>query len=774
MATRTFLSKEELQDAENILQAPLGPPKGQVLLDHSLVTALDFSSWLALTVEKRLRDIDGWEEAAPIAIGSWGRGELCPGSDLDVIFCGGSKAIRKVVSHVESQGLKLRYRVPENLDDWSVGVDVLETNALFNAKAFTLEGAKQLQLQKDQLAKNGKSFRRKILQAITQERRLRVKRYDSIANFLEPNLKFGAGGLRDLQQAIMLSEWFSERFEEEEYAFRVLHYYKCFFLMLRQKMHLQNSHDQLTAHVQHELVDWFGFDNHRDFMAEVQKGLSRVSFHSDWSTERCGLTKKQFDGIKNVKVESWQEALKHLVKSPSMQTQGAIRKRLYETKGFKKEKLAKSGKGRILKRLLDIKQDDDVTLAAFRSHMVSHLVPNYKQVIGLVQHDQYHRFAVDAHLLLAVRQVQRFYLHPKLLGKLEFYGEKLKLTDWNILRWAALYHDMGKGQKGAHSQVGKELVLRDLKSFGFPKDFVQEVAWLVENHLILSTAAFRKNPQSPQTWEYLFSKGVKGARLYRLAIFTVIDIVATNPDAWNSWKDNLLCEMVDTLRNPSRERHYQFTQKMKKKGLVVSDNFVEALDPELLENVSHRILFSDFENILANKDLKPAVFRDKKGRVWIRFFRKEDRAGLVLAFTEKLTGIGCNIRQAFVYTHDVMGVYDWFCVNTQKSVAVLKKQLLLDILVDKKYSTSFSRIDLISIDDSEWVFSFRAKDKKGLLLTAIQALHSNGLEIQWAKVHTWGRQIEDIFGVIPNKEIPPQEALKKLKKALEVPELVML
>jgi [protein-PII] uridylyltransferase len=68
-----------------------------------------------------------------------------------------------------------------------------------------------------------------LLKEISRERRERFKRYDSIANFIEPNLKFGAGGLRDLEQALILADWFPERFVDNEYSFKVLDYYKYFF-----------------------------------------------------------------------------------------------------------------------------------------------------------------------------------------------------------------------------------------------------------------------------------------------------------------------------------------------------------------------------------------------------------------------------------------------------------------------------------------------------------------------------------------------------------------
>lgn len=774
MATKTYLATEDFKEALKVLRPPLTKPDGQVLLDHSLTSALDFSSWLSLKIENRLRDLEGWEAAAPIAIGSWGRGELCPGSDLDVVFCGDQKAVAQVVEKVEGLGMKFRYRVPEDLEDWTKGVEVLEVNAIFNAKAFTQEGAEKLQEQKDKIQKKSKSFRRQLLKAIMAERKSRAKRYDSIANFLEPNLKFGSGGLRDLQQGLMLSEWFPERFEGNDYSFKILEYYKCFFLLVRQKLHLNNSHDILTAPDQHEVAKWLGFANNMEFMKEVQRGLSRVSFHSDWMNERCQLSNKEFDKIENLEVKNWRELTSLIQKDSSLQAQAAIRKKLFWSKGLKKEKVTKLQKGQFLRKILDVKSAEEFTIASFRSQLVANLVPSFAKVSNLVQHDQYHRYSVGAHLLQAVREVKRIYEHPKQLGKLQFYGEKLKLKDWNILRWAALYHDIAKGQGGEHHKKGRSVAMRDLKAFGLSKGFVEEVVWLVENHLILSTAAFRKNPQSPQTWAELFSQGARGERLYRLAIFTVIDIRATNPDAWNTWKENLLCQLVDTLLNPTQERYYDFSEKLKQKGVLVPEVFIENLDADVVGQVSHNVLIKDFRDILAGKELKPLVIKDNKNRVWVRFHKAKDEKGLVMGFTQGLTNLGCNIRQAFVHTDEVMGVYDWFCVKTSKDPSILKKQLLHNNYIEKKYEVSFNNIDLISVEEKEWVFSFRAKDKKGLLLSALLALYHNDLEVSWAKVHTWGRQIEDIFGVVPKKEESSTQILKNLKRDLEKSELEIL
>lgn len=773
MATRTFLTDNEWIEADNMLHPPLTNPTGSALLDESFAT-LDFSSWLGLTIENRLRQLPQWENAHPIAIGSWGRGELCPCSDLDVVFCGPDEVVAELLESIEPLGLKLRYRVPENREDWTQNVDVLEANALFWAKAFTHDGALQLQEQKNKILSQQKKFRNELLKQIMVERKSRFKRYDSIANFLEPNLKFGAGGLRDLHQALILSHWFPEKVSSEDHALKVLDYYKKFFLIIRQKLHLLNNQDILIGSEQPELSRWFGYDRNLDFMREVQKGLSRVSFHADWVSERCKTSLKQIKNIDEQKINQWSDAFKAIENDHSIQSQSLVRRSLYESEGFKKEKVAKQKLGRFLRKAMEIDTDDQKTVAYFRSHLISHSIPGFTNIIGLVQHDQYHRYSVDAHLLQAVREVKRVYDHPKLLGRLAYYCEKLDKKDWEILRWSALYHDIAKGQGGAHEKKGQQMAQKQLKAFGFPKNFIDEVTWMVEQHLILSTSAFRKNPKSPKTWQELYNLGVRGKRIYLLGLFTAIDIRATNPEAWNHWKESLLYDLCETLRNPTSEKYYDFVQALKKKSVKVPDDFIESLDLSVVESIPQSILLKDFQRLLTKEDLDPLVIRDKKNQVWVRFHSRKDRKGLVLSYTQALSGLGCNIRQASILTDDKMGVYDWFCVKTNKDTKLLKKQLLHNTSSLQIPMCSFSKIDLTSMDEEEWVLSFRAKDKKGLLLSAIQMLYDNHLEIVWAKVHTWGRQIEDIFGVRPNKDVGAEQIMTSLKKNIEAKEIQTL
>ncbi len=229
-------------------------------------------------------------ETRPILLGSWSRHELTPKSDIDLLFVGPEDQVKNFVHKAFADGLKLRSRVPEDPGDWSVGVEPFDVLALGNAAALFAEDEELLRSQKTHARKH----RRQILSAIKKEREERRKRQDSIANLLEPNLKFGAGGLRDIEQALALRNLFSEKFDSgDEYPFVVLAEIKDEFLYLRALLHLLGSGDVLSAHDQLEITKHLRMDSAQLLMKFVQRELERASFYADWAVANCAAAEKK-------------------------------------------------------------------------------------------------------------------------------------------------------------------------------------------------------------------------------------------------------------------------------------------------------------------------------------------------------------------------------------------------------------------------------------------------------------------------------------------------
>lgn len=748
------------------LLPPLMTPNGDVR-QEILFNSHNFSSWLGLQMEEKLKSFPEWQESHPILLGSWARNELCPRSDLDILFCGDPEKVKTLVRHLNEQGYKIRSRMPEDPNDWTVNVESFDVLSLLKARPLTTYGAEKLFEQQKRILQNRKTYGKKLLNDVREERKKRSTRFDSITNFLEPNIKYGPGSLRDLEQGLQIYEIFADKIPSPWHSLNVLKYYKSYFLTIRQKLHLLGMGDVLVSTAQFELAQWMGFKSHKDFMRDFQSGVSRVEFYSSWLLEAALSPEKKVTKVENHSFRKAEDLSKALYEDSSSLMQKKVREKLNDFFAAQKEKQDAPVRGKVLERMLDPETSDAVLVAHFRSRLIDKLLPEIKRLVGYVQHDQYHRFAADAHIMQACREFKRIYHKVKMLGPLKFSWQKLKPMDWKILTWACLYHDLAKGLDHGHdhSAAGVEIVRRDFKLYGFSKEFTDQVAWLVENHLELSQAAFRKNPKSPKVWQELREKGVEGQALHRLALFTAIDIRATNPDAWNDWKARLLSELVSSLESKSAQNYYDFTEQTKKKRLKLKFSAEEIMDPLLLDSIASSVLVDDLKKAeKAEGNLKPLVVKNRKNEVWIRFHVHHDRVGILAECVQQLYSLGIQVRHAAIQTLPGIGVYDWFQVISTKNFKILSKWLEnAEISPLKLPEVNFENIEIISSDDQEWVLSFKGIDQPGLLAAASMALAQQGLGIQSARVHTWGRQIEDVFIVKPSKEINLQDTLTKLR-----------
>jgi [protein-PII] uridylyltransferase len=760
---RTILKDPTLrEEAKALLSPPLVVPNGDVRQEFSF-NSNQLSFWLGLRLEEVIKSFPDWKKTGPVLLGSWARGELSLKSDIDMLFCGEEEKTLELVSFLNEQGYKLRYRMPQDREDWTVNVEAFDVLALLKAKPLTPEAAALLIEQQKKILQKRKVYGKTLLKALRQERKERARRFDSITNFLEPNIKYGPGGLRDLEQGLQIYELFSEKIPQAAHTLNVLKYYKSYLLTLRQKLHLEGLGDILVNTAQFDLAKWMGFKNQKDFMRDLQRGLSRVHFYSEWLLQTALASEAEIHRIEKISFKKPVDLWTALKKNPSVLMQKRVREKMDDLWAPAQQKKNARQRGQILDEMLAPKTSDAVLVAVFQSRLIDKLLPAIRHLVGYVQHDQYHRFTAETHIMQACREFKRIYHQPRELAALRFVPKKIKPQDWKVLQWACLYHDLAKGLESQdHSDLGVEIVRRDFKDYAFAKSFTEDVAWLVKNHLELSSAAFRKNPKSPRVWQELKEKNVEGAALYRLALFTVMDIRATNPEAWNDWKSRLLKDLVENLESKSAQNYFNFSEARRKKKLKLPLEIYEELDPLLVDSVPTKILVDDLKKAeISEESLRP-LFVKNRSEIWIRLHHKKDRPGILASYVTQLYSLGVRIRHASIQTLPKVGVYDWFQIATSKNPEILKKWIENSSFQERPVpSVRFSQIELMSSDEKEWVFSFKGQDQPGLLAAASQALAENGISIKAAKVHTWGRQIEDVFIVKPKGLA--EELLKKLR-----------
>jgi [protein-PII] uridylyltransferase len=716
----------------------------------------ELSAELSKNIEHELKSISQWERARPIALGSWARGELCPKSDIDLLFAGAEDVALEIVEHFQHLSLPLRYRVPADADDWRVGVEVFDILALGLARPLEAEGALLLAKQTERWFSTWARQRRQWMKPLLLEREKRQKRHDSIVNYLEPNLKFGPGGLRDIEQALTLLQWRPEHFSDRPELATQIQEQKEQLLRLRQWLHLKGYGDVLVAQAQQEYIETELRNQTRknrtlqSFMTDLQRDLFEAHEVSEWFCAAAETPLRRLRAVR--KIVNFNQAVDAL-----------------DTKSARDRKIAEEAVRsasfevslRTVPRVLNSGMKDQLLCSMFFSGLLGRVFPDFKMVQGYVQHDQYHRYTVDAHLVQVMREVLRAQRSGRHLGRLDPVARKLSTKDWDLLFWAAFFHDLYKGRPADHSLLGAREVPEKLKALGFSESFAEEVQWLVREHLSLSVAAFRKNPRDPRTWQDLFQKGVLEGRIDRLVLFTALDILGTNPEAWNDWKEKLLFDLCESLHSPTANAHLRVIEYCTEHGQKYEAGFFEALDPRVLDAIPAKILAKDSRQLLSRtKAAEPLIWRSREGQVWIRFHAPKDRPGLFLQFAGTLHELGLSVHEAYVQTLSQQGVYDWFRVRTQSDVRRIKRLLTTAKPSPREtlagtFAVQFDRVDVTEMSDDECLISFRGKDQKGALVAAARQIARAELSIVWAKVTTWGRQIDDVFCV---KVRPDQHA----------------
>ena len=175
-----------------------------------------------------------------------------------------------------------------------------------------------------------------------------------------------------------------------------------------------------------------------------------------------------------------------------------------------------------------------------RYGILGRYIPAFGRIIGQMQHDLFHVYTVDEHILMVVRNLRRF-MASEFSHEYPLCSQLISEFDRpEILYLAGLFHDIAKGRNGDHSSLGKKDAKKFCVQHRLSEEDAELVSWLVENHLIMSATAQKKDLSDPKVVSY-FAKHVRNKRrLVSIYLFTVADIRGTGPKIWNTWKGKLL------------------------------------------------------------------------------------------------------------------------------------------------------------------------------------------------------------------------------------------
>lgn len=532
-----------------------------------------------------------FQDLCLVALGGYGRHELAPYSDLDLMVVdrtGQGEDIASLVAplwHVLwDLGFQVGHSVRSFQDCVEVGkTDVSSRTAMMEARFLT--GSTDVFRRFQRRYAHAVTHRRpsRYLEEKIEQRRREYEKYGETVYLLEPNVKKSKGGLRDLHllqwagmarhHALSMRE-LADRGVLSRADYRALLEAREFLWRIRILLHAQAGRAQevLTFDEQKRLAAVFGSSDQpsllgvEQFMQYYFRVTTGLHERSRRFVERCRahpLRQRIAGWFPGKRIEEvFVVQGEHIRIRPDVQItvlHDPVRVvRLFElaqaqhlTIDFQTlEALHRNLEGkpaddfhtpdiiRAFRRILAGPSVGQTLEAMHRVHLLEKLIPPFARVRGLMQFNQYHKYTVDEHSLLAVANAEKLAADNSLPGSI--YRE---IQRKDLLHLALLLHDLGKGCEEDHSHVGVRIAQETAARFALEPQEARTVAFLVERHLLMAHTAFRRDPYDEKVL-FTFVRTVGTPELLRkLLVLTVADIAAVGPGVFTKWKESLLIQL---------------------------------------------------------------------------------------------------------------------------------------------------------------------------------------------------------------------------------------
>ena len=430
-------------------------------------------------------------------------------------------------------------------------------------------------------------------------------------------------------------------------------------------------------------------------------------------------------------------------------------------------------------------------------------IPDFSKVVGQMQFDLFHVYTVDEHTFKLVRNMRQMKLFEQKNFKLE-HELINKLPKIELLYIAGLFHDLGKGKGGNHSDIGAKTSYRFAKRLGMSETDSKLISWLVKNHLIMSSVSQKNDISDENVINEFASKIEQVQKLDYLYLLTINDIRATNPSLWNGWKHQLLRDLYLITRSRINKEPLKASSEIAKNRTEnVFHHFYKTSDRKLLEeyflNLSNAYfnknatsdLIWQSELIIKSLDNKIALgCRKRFGNLIEIFIKVSDMPGLFYKLVKILDKSGLEIIDASIFT----SLDKSFAANTfitkyshhsrpfnKSELAELKDRINRNFekyedgpeatkIKSKKsnFEKTVHIVESTNIDKAKNQITIETVDSHGLLVNIAKVFFKNKVSIFSARINTLGERVEDTFEIENyNKKIVPKYKIKKIISELK-------
>lgn len=713
---------------------------------------------------------------ALLAVGGYGRGELCPFSDLDIVLVhDGRRDIASVADAVWypvwDEGIRLDHSVRRPPEVLAVARSDLRAQlGLLDGRLVAGDASVVVPLLADARA----LWRRQAgrwLPVLAEQVAERHAEHGDVAFLLEPDVKEAHGGLRDLH--VVTAAAHAVPAIGEQVDLHVLEGPRRVLTAARVELHRSTGRatDRLLLQEQDHVASALGYEDADALMAGVAEAGRTIAWVGDDAWRRRHLwtpvRRRSLPGLRRTRrepapvvaptAEELEDGIAVAATEAGPSEVVLTADARVESDASLPLRVAAVAAERALpvgRVALEALADgapappepwrDDVRAAFVRilaagehsitalealdqRHLLSRVLPEWEAVRNRPQRNAYHRFTVDRHLLEAAAGAARL---------------TASVPRPDLLLVGTLLHDIGKGFPGDHTEVGIEVVGRVARRMGFPEPDVAVLQAMVRHHLLLPDVATRRDLDDPATVQRVAEAVGDEETLLLLAALTEADSLATGAAAWGPWKAGLVADLVRRVRahlagerlpeeqpSPVTDRHRQLMRQAARLGRTV----VAAEAPDVV--------------VIAR-----------------------DRPGLLAAVTGVLALQGLDVRSADVAGEDGFAVEifvvepargrwpDWARVGDEVD-AVLRGTLpLADRLAEqarvyggRRPATAVPLPTSVTVDNAAsataTVVELSAADAVGLLHRVTSALFAEDLDVTTARVSTLGDQVVDAFYV---------------------------
>ena len=797
------------------------------------------------SIKRKFKDLNLHENFVIYANGGFGRKEMFPTSDVDISIVEIKKNknfdnLEKFISYLWDQGFKVGHSVRKVKDIKNISKsDIKEFTSYLTRRPIisNKDIDKEITMTLCKLWTKNNFYNEKYI-----EQQKRHNRFFSTAFNLEPDLKESPGTMRDFQTALwILQHCFGldsqpaikkSKLLDGQYKNTVIAY--NFIKFLRFHANLLTDRNRLSFESQIEISKNINSISEKDTKSTVEKMMRKyyemaeyISYFNSTVFEKYNETypknlfknanpiykhKSKIGINENIDIKTNKDLIFKLFieigKSKKInlidtETKALLRNNLnLIDQEFRKDKY-------FAEQFLDIlksKHNLSSILKTMKSlGILQRYIPEFGEVVGQMQFDLFHVYTVDEHTLKVVRNMHQMKLYEQ-EGFLLEHELINKIPKIEILYIAGLFHDLGKGKGGDHSEIGAKTSFNFAKRLGMSSTDAKLISWLVKKHLIMSSISQKKDISDPLTVNDFAKEVEQNEKLNYLYLLTINDIRATNPALWNGWKHQLLRDLYTLTRskinkNPIKasseialdRKNSVLSELNKDEKSFVKNYFSKFSDSYFNKNATESLKWQS-QLIIQNKNCDLVIACKNKFDNLLEIFIKVDNSeGLFLKLTKTLEKSGLEIIDAniFTSTDDKLAANTFITKFSHHDRALNQSELKeLSIRIIKNFNNYEDFSD--SIKNAKKKIKFQNKlnitnthntikgrnlitietsDRPGLLSDIARVFYDNNLSIFSARINTLGDKVEDTFELenfnktlIPNKKM--KEIIASLKKVV--------